>query len=75
MLPSWFVRTRNISAELALGFGVALLVLQFWLKALMRIDHYEIALTIIIPLFLITLVLSCSKAIDVLKNLKQNNGN
>jgi len=71
LFPRWFIITRNISAELALGLGAALLCLQFWLKSLMKPDQYELALTIIIPLFLVALVLSCSRAIEVLKNIKQ----
>lgn len=75
-LPRWFTKTKNVSAELALGLGAALLSLQFWLRNLMKPEHYELALTIIIPLFLLTLVLSCSKGLDVLKGIKQqSNGN
>jgi hypothetical protein len=70
-LPDWFLKARNISAELAIGFGSALVVLRYWLHDLMNQKQFDLALAIIIPFFLLTLVLSCSKAIDALKKINQ----
>lgn len=71
LLPSWFIKIRNISAELAIGLGSALVVLRYWLHGLMKAEHFDLALAVIIPFFLLTLVLSCSKAIDALKKINQ----
>lgn len=71
-LPNWFILTKRIATELFIGFGTALAALQFWLKSLMKPEMFELAVSIIIPFFLTTLILSCSNAIEALKKVKSN---
>lgn len=71
-LPRWFILTKKIATELFIGFATALCALQFWLRTLMRPDMFDLAVSIIIPFFLTTLILSCSNAIEALKKVKSN---